>query len=454
MRLKINFSDGNKEYKGGFGETQPTIQPDWSQNSPKDPRYIQNRTHYDSRVYHPGTTTWEKTFDTPRAEDGVEKIADAPFDLVTLKAIDVVTTYYAGDGDGNQTTETFEFHGTIYEIYDFSSEMELPPESAYDIVFSNEISKRYGLIYCATDEAAAALGIEPGLFVGMMVRAISCSITLHTETVTGELKTIDHKYIDDMYYKTTEPVEAENSAYNLTGGYPVSLLDDLARNILQGEGITSTDAKLYFLINGKKYRATEARYMSASEAGETGYQFKYVIGDCEFRTISFNAGTYEILPEGTDLRLIAEGTTVVYHPVPREYLPAWEELPQWNYDSGLSTISLDFESYYKEYRKLVGRVDLYVGSSGSSSSVTAKLLDQVECTLDKLSKFGKVVFEAERIGSENNWLIKAWRYPAAGISVDAGLPVHFAVDNKFTAYTGSSSISWLHTQMSLWGMKG
>lgn len=218
MRLKINFSDGSREYKGSFGEIQPTIQPDWSQNNPKDPRYIQNRTHYDSRVIHPGTITFEKTYDTPPEDRVAEKIADAPIDLGTLKAIDAAITYYAGDGDGNQTTETNEFHGTIYGIDDLSSGAGLPPESACVITFSNEESKRFGLAYCATDEAAAALGIEPGLFVEIEAGTVSCSIALHTETLTGELKTIDHKYIDDMYYKESEYVTAEGTMTDLIYG--------------------------------------------------------------------------------------------------------------------------------------------------------------------------------------------------------------------------------------------
>lgn len=35
MRLKINFSDGSREYKGSFGEIQPTISRTGARTTPK-----------------------------------------------------------------------------------------------------------------------------------------------------------------------------------------------------------------------------------------------------------------------------------------------------------------------------------------------------------------------------------------------------------------------------------
>lgn len=461
MRLKINFSDGNKEYKGSFGVIQPTIQPDWSQNSPKDPRYIQNRTHYDSRVIHPGTITFEKTYDTPPEAFVAEKIAEAPFDLGTLKAIDVAITQYAGGGDGNQTTETFEFHGTIYGIDDFSSEEGLPPESACMIMFSNEESKRFGLMYCATDEAAALMGSEPGLCVGMEAGTISCSITIHTETVTGKLKTIDHKYIDDMYYKESEYVTAEGTMTDLIYGDLESGIT--AEAIFSNAGITATNAKVYFIINGERFSQAEARYMSASEAGETGYQFKYVIGNYEVRIISYNAGTYKIIPEGTDFHVFAEGTATVYHPVPEEYLPeycnsTWEALDTVSFASA-NTVTLNFSPYFEKYRKLYGVIPT-LRTDGGAGSEYAKICDINEgiTTYDLVTyKLFTVHFEAERIGKENKWIVKAWRLnPKSALSITtymrSSIVSAYNVNNiKFGI--SNTLEKWLAGRINLWGMK-
>ena len=455
MRLKINFSDGSREYKGSFGEIQPTIQPDWSQNNPKDPRYIQNRTHYDSRVFHPGTITFEKTYDTPLEKPGAEKIADAPIDIGTLKAIDVATTYHAGNGDGNH-----EFHGTIYEIYEFSSEVGLPPESAYEITFSDENHVNFYLQYCATDEAAAALGIEPGLYVEIEPGATSCSITLHTETVTGELKTIDHKYIDDMYYKTSEYVTAEGTMTDLIYGGDLEN-GTTAGAIFSNAGITATNAKVYFIINGKRFSQSEARYMTASEAGETGYQFKYVIGDYEVRVISYNAGTYNIIPEGTDFHVFAEGTATVYHKVPDEYLPeycnsTWEALDSVSFASA-NAVTLNFSPYYEKYRKLYGVIPNLRPDTGATTEYTRICYTNEGITTWDLVTYQlfRVHFEAERIGKENKWIVKAWRLnPESSLSITTYM--RSAIVSAYNVNNIRFSISytprkWMAGTINLWG---
>lgn len=461
MHIKINFSDGNKEYKGSFGVIQPTIQPDWSQNNPKDPRYIQNRTHYDSRVFHPGTITFEKTYDTPLEKYGGEKIADAPIDLGTLKAIDAAITYYAGDGDGNQTTETFEFHGTIYRIDDLSSEEGLPPESACIIIFSNEESERFGLPYCATDEAAALMGIEPGLFVEMDAGAISCSITLHTETVTGELKTIDHKYIDDMYYKESEYVTAEGTMSALIYGDLES--GRTAELIFSNAGITATNTKVYFIINGERFSQAEATYTSASDAGETGYQFKYVIGNYEVRIISYNVRTYKIIPEGTDFHVFAEGTTIVYHPVPDEYLPEYcnstrEALDSVSFASA-NAVTLNFSPYFEKYRKLYGVIPNLRPDIGATTEYTRICYTNEGITTWDLVTYQlfRVHFEAERIGKENKWIVKAWRLnPESSLSITTYM--RSAIVSAYNVNNIRFSISytprkWMAGTINLWGMK-
>ena len=467
MHIKINFSDGNKEYKGSFGEIQPTIQPDWSQNNPKDPRYIQNRTHYDSRVIHLGTITFEKTYDTPPENFAAEKIADAPFDLGTLKAIDVAITQYAGGGDGNQTTETHEFHGTIYGIDDFSSEAGLPPESACYIMFSNGGSERYSLIYCATDEAAAVLGIEPGLFVEIEARTVSCSIALHTEAVTGELKTIDPKYISDMYYKDIVEKEIESTdLIYLCSGTSVNMLDTMAEFIASDSGVEMTDPKLYFKINGVKYRATEsAEMIDASDAVETGYAYKYSIngGEYEFRCISPNAGTYTIIPEGTDFTLIAKGMCPVYHKVPEEYLPeycgsTWEALDSVSFASA-NTVTLNFLPYFEKYRKLYGVIPTLLPDVGATSEY-AKIYNINEgiTTHDLVTYNLKTVhFEAERIGKENRWIVKAWRVnPASSLDITTYMRsaiVSVTDEVKIRFGISYTSRKWKAGTIKLWGMK-
>lgn len=467
MRLKINFSDGSREYKGSFGEIQPTIQPDWSQNNPKDPRYIQNRTHYDSRVFHPGTITFEKTYDTPPEDYVVEKIADAPFDLGALKAIDVATTYYAGDGDGNQTTETFEFHGTIYGIDDLSSNEGLPPESVCKIMFSNEESEKFCLLYCANDEVAALTGVEPGLFVEVRRRAVSCSVALHTETVTGELKTIDPKYISDMYYKDIVEKEIESTALiNLCSGTSVNMLDAMAELIASDSGEEMTDPKLYFKINGVKYRATEsAEMITASAAGETGYLYKYSIngGEYEYRCISPNAGTYTIIPEGTDFTLIAKGMCPVYHKVPDEYLPeycnsTWEALDSVSFASA-NSITLDFSPYFEKYRKLYGVIPKLRPDMGATSEYTRIFyINEGITTWDLVTyQLFRVHFEAERIGKENKWIVKAWRLnPESPLSITTYM--RSAIVSAYNVKNIRFSISstprkWMADKINLWGMK-
>lgn len=201
--------------------------------------------------------------------------------------------------------------------------------------------------------------------------------------------------------------------------------------------------------------------MSASEAGETGYQFKYVIGNYEVRIISYNAGTYKIIPEGTDFHVFAEGTAIVYHPVPDEYLPeycnsTWEALDSVSFASA-NAVTLNFSPYFEKYRKLYGVIPALRTDGGAGSEYTKICnINEGITTYDLVTyKLFTVHFEAERIGKENKWIVKAWRLnPMSQLSIKTYMRSSIVsapnVDNiKFSI--SNTSEKWLAGRINLWG---
>lgn len=70
---EVNEDGAVTKVKGAKVQTEP---PDWSENDPTKPGYVNNRTHYDSRVIK----TIEKTFENIM-EDKLVKLADVDIDI-------------------------------------------------------------------------------------------------------------------------------------------------------------------------------------------------------------------------------------------------------------------------------------------------------------------------------------------------------------------------------------
>lgn len=167
---------------------------DWNQTDETAADYIKNKTHYDSRSIVEGAISWEHSYDTPLEQDGTEKIADAPIDLESLKKLSIISTYTAGTDDaGNQIIETWEFQSESNTIVDTSSDAGLSDGSLVGITYYNDDTDCL-LIYVATDEAAAMLGApSSGLFMETYSGDISYNVSI--DVATGELKTLDLKYL-------------------------------------------------------------------------------------------------------------------------------------------------------------------------------------------------------------------------------------------------------------------
>ena len=188
---EVNEDGVVTKVKGAKVQTEP---PDLSENDPTKPGYVKNRTHYDSRVIN----TIEKTFENITENKNV-KLADADID------INRIVSYSVSGTDGENT---YNFIVTDILINDISEMGNKPTGSVFDIR-SNEGPGPY-LTYFAvpfempaqSDDGSEATVTYHGLYGRVEAGDILVKFEINIES--GELKTIDPKYIHDMYYSEIE----------------------------------------------------------------------------------------------------------------------------------------------------------------------------------------------------------------------------------------------------------
>lgn len=199
---EVNEDGVVTKVKGAKVQTDP---PDLSENDPTKPGYVKNRTHYDSRVIK----TIEKTFENI-TETKIVKLADANID------INRIVSYSMSWTDGENTNNIIV---TDILIDDISEGFDKPTGSIFEIR-SNDGHGPFMDYFAVPVEIPDQSGDGSGATVtyhglysivdagGILVKF---RIEIHD---SGELKTIDPKYINDMYYTETE--EMDIAGYTIT----------------------------------------------------------------------------------------------------------------------------------------------------------------------------------------------------------------------------------------------
>ena len=174
-------------------------QADWGQNDEGAADFVRNRTHYDSRVIK----TIEKTFENI-AKDKMVKLAEADIDINRIISFSFTRSYMENDVVQNSIITV-----TKDDIFvDDVSHLEDMPEGSVLVIVSK--SKPVNLIYFATPVEKATDGESTDTYHGLYGTVYAgdildkFKIEIHD---SGELKTIDPKYINDMYYTETEEMD-------------------------------------------------------------------------------------------------------------------------------------------------------------------------------------------------------------------------------------------------------
>lgn len=181
-------------------DTIKNAKADWNQNDETAIDYIKNRTHYDSRVIK----TIEKTFENITETKPV-KLADANID------INRIVSYSMSGTDGENTYNNIVTDILIDDVSEFYNK----PTGSVFVIRPNE-GPGPELDYFAvpfeipdqSDDGSDATVTYYGLY--SMVDAGNILVKFEINIVSGgELKTIDPKYINDMYYVEEANVDAK-----------------------------------------------------------------------------------------------------------------------------------------------------------------------------------------------------------------------------------------------------
>lgn len=182
-----------------FDKVKRGVQSDWRQNDETAADFVRNRTHYDSRVIK----TIEKTFENI-AKDKMVKLAEADIDINRIISFSVTWSYMENDVVQNSIITV-----TKDDIFvDDVSHLEDMPEGSVLVIASK--SKPVNLIYFATPVEKTTDGESTDTYHGLYGTVHAGDILdkfrieIHD---SGELKTIDPKYINDMYYTETEEMD-------------------------------------------------------------------------------------------------------------------------------------------------------------------------------------------------------------------------------------------------------
>lgn len=162
-----------------FTEPFNQVQSDWNENDETNPAYIKNRTHYDNRTEEVLLSSSSENVDC----SGLIKISD---EVMTLDKLEVSKI------EMSLSVNSINFDNAIFD-YDGSFN---PSESILGVYYHNEDVQMDLVI---TVYSTNANGSTPGTYLGIDENGTGAySMKLYREV--GELKTLDPKYIKDMYY--------------------------------------------------------------------------------------------------------------------------------------------------------------------------------------------------------------------------------------------------------------
>ena len=323
--------NGLKVENGVLNGASEQVQADWGQNDESSVDYIKNRTHYDTRVEN----TIDKTFILTSESAEMQKLFDdfGYDDISKLKALhsklvlaDTTGSAYfsmvcTGDflKDAEMITDVSEDYGaTAGSIYRILANGNLT-STQDDESWSGEISTALYLVAkeeVLSNEQAAAYGFTSlGLFLdyqwlldGSVEEGDTCTITCNVTLETGELKTIDPKYLPEWVQSDWGENDETAKSYvkNRPGGYtkiePTITGKYTGTELNMGE-FTLTVGKEYIVkIDDKEYTATCYR----SQTGR--YDYSYVLGDYNCSSVPFylRIDTSNSLNEGQTGDLLAK----------------------------------------------------------------------------------------------------------------------------------------------------
>ena len=161
-----------------FTEPFNQVQSDWNENDETNLAYVKNRTHYDSREKFEIFSSGENVDCS-----GLIKISD---EVTTLDKLEMSRI------EMSLSVNSINFNNAIFDYDGF-----IHPLGAF--YYNEDLGKELVIIVYSTN----ANGSTPGTYLGIDENGTGTySMKLYGEV--GELKTLDPKYIKDMYYSGTD----------------------------------------------------------------------------------------------------------------------------------------------------------------------------------------------------------------------------------------------------------
>lgn len=375
--LTVEEVDADGKPKKWKTQTVETKAPDWNENDPTKPGYIENRTHYDSRrTAELFNVTVENV-----TENRLVKLADADIDISKINRIQASFQYYwLGD---EIKTDTFDSDGSNITIEDVSAGAD---ESAISICFEkvcDDGTYQFYLYYFKTSEAADAYtgtsGIyTPGLYTEVSDGDIKDTFVGFGEV--GELKTIDSKFI---------PL---NLPYIIQEKEDGNVKIELPYEFVVGEKyrVVYTDSA------GKKIDELTGVY--SNKLGKVGIFY----GGEEYADNNVNGNAYYVL-SGSDSMWINEywerSMSPVFDGVYRVVEPGYS-IPYYAIDGLEQSINAEIDKFETKYdKKMLEEVGDWRENSQIIRSDTREINIKELFGLSILNNIGKILVQLDLIAS-------------------------------------------------------
>ena len=291
-----------KKWKTQTVETEP---PDWNKNDPTKPGYVKNRTHYDSRhAVELFNTTVENT-SLPFV-----KVADVDIDVAKINRVKMNVQLPAPDAG----VDTLEFDSDGGEI----TQDDLNGDGSCIVTkiekTTGAVGQTFLLPYFKTNEVADKFTKTTGIYTAGLYVLVEAEIIKGTFVGfggnAGELKTIDPKFIEDMYYKE---IVFDVVGSGLSGWWKSTNGGEspIIKKMCIGGQVIAENLAPY------KVEGIDFYYQLTSGSEQITLQIHAANAE-QYRWAIFTP-SIEVLFDDFDFY----DDTTVYHPVPDEYLPNW-----------------------------------------------------------------------------------------------------------------------------------
>lgn len=374
--LTVEEVDADGKPKKWKTQTVETKAPDWNENDPTKPGYIENRTHYDSRrTAELFNVTVENV-----TERRFVKLADADIDISKMNRFHASFQYWFLD---KIETQTFDSDGSNITIEDVSADAD---ESAISILFEKVCDGgpcQFYLYYFKTSEAADAYtgtsGIyTPGLYAEVLDGDIKDTFVGFGEV--GELKTIDSKFIPS------------NLPYIIQEKEDGNVKIELPYEFIEGEKY-----RVIYIVSGiEDKRVDELVAVYSNAAGKVGI---FQGGEEYAENLSGNA--YYVL-SGSDSMWINEywesSMSPVFYGIYRVVEPGYS-IPSYAIDGLEQSINFEIDRFETKYdRKMLEEVGdwKYMGSKKITSD-TNEINTTTLFVASNFSNVGKILVKLDLI---------------------------------------------------------